>query len=695
LRTESSLYNRSFRSFLSTATQRSMLFGWISFFLILFLTFLLWYEVRSTQIEEANDRFELYNIEIKTSILKRISAYEQVLKGGRGLFVVSDTVTRGEFRTYIKSLEIEKNYPGILGIGYSVVVPYESLSGHESQVRSEGFPEYKVWPEFKRPFYTSIVFIEPFEGRNLRAFGYDMMSEETRRQAMELARDSARITVSNKVILVQETSQDVQAGFLMYLPHYYEGYDLSTAEGRRNALAGFVYSPFRMNDLMEGILSESIRDVNLEIYDENISEEDLMYVSNPEYLSLKKNHEPRFTSDFQLQLNDNDWTIRFSSLPEFDDAVLDERPALILIAGLLTSALILVLVISLSTNNYLFRELNQLIESTGEGIYGIDLKWRCTFINLSASKMLGGKPEDFYNKNMHDLIHNKHEDGTPYSIEECPISVAIKLRENKRVENEVFWRLDGTYIPVEYTASPIMSNNDIKGVVITFSDITERKETFEKLSNSLQEKVVLLKEVHHRVKNNLQIISSLLNLQSQYIKEDSAHEIFKESQNRIRSMALIHEKLYQTSNMSRLNFAGYVHELVMNLLHSYDTTGKINFRMDIEDVLLNIDTAITLGLSINEIVSNSLKHAFGNRQGEIFISFKERSKDNFCLIISDNGKGLPAHVDFKNTSSLGLQLVNTLIEQLEGTIEMDNKNGTKFTINFSAPSEKENVTITN
>jgi PAS domain S-box-containing protein len=696
LKSESGIYSRGYRSFWSTATQRSMMFGWITLGLMLFLTFFLWYEVRNSEIEESRERFDIYTREARNAIIKRISTYEQVLKGGRGLFMVSDSVTRDEFRTYINNIEIEKNYPGILGIGYTVVIPESQLKRHEDMVRAEGFPDYKVWPEFKRDIYTSIVYLEPFEGRNLRAFGYDMMSEETRRNAMELARDSARTTVSDKVILVQETSQDIQAGFLMYLPFYRPGSDISTVEGRRDALVGFIYSPFRMNDLLSGILSETQRDINLEIYDNEISYDRLMYVSSPDYLSLEGTYNSMFTSEGVLPLNDNEWIVRFTTMSAFDDQVIDERPVLILIVGLLTSALIFVLVISLATNNFLFRELNQLIESTGEGIFGIDNKKRCTFINSSASRILGGMPEDFYNKNMHDLIHYQHEDGTPYTSEDSPITAAFLSGEVKRVENEVFWRLDGTCFPVEYSASPIITKGEIKGVVITFSDITDRKETFAQLSNSLQEKVVLLKEVHHRVKNNLQIISSLLNLQSQYVREENAHEIFKESQNRIRSMALIHEKLYQTSSMSRLNIAGYVHELVMNLLHSYDTTGKINFRMDVEDVLLNIDTAITLGLSINEIVSNSLKHAFSaHSQGEIYISLKELDKDNFSLIISDNGKGLPEHVDFRNTSSLGLQLVNTLIEQLEGTIELENDNGTRFIITFSAPSEKENVTITN
>ncbi len=692
---EYNLYNQSLRNFWNTATQRGMAAGWLTLAIIVASTIFIWYETKTTSETEAHEKFEIYSNEIKNAIIKRISAYEQVLKGGRGLFAASDTVTRQDWQKYVRSLEVEKNYPGILGIGYSVIISPGQKEIHEKQIRSEGFPDYKIWPDYKRNIYSSIIYLEPFEGRNLRAFGYDMLQEPVRKKAMELARDSGSITVSDKVKLVQETSQDVQAGFLMYLPHYQKGYELNNAGDRRKALLGFVYSPFRMNDLMSGILSEILRDINLEIYDKNISQSSLMYVSSPAYFSLAKNYNPMFTADLRLDFNDNYWVIRFTTLPSFEHEVKDNTPFLILVSGFLTSALIFVLIVSLAANKHLFRELNQLIEASGEGIYGLDLKGKCTFINTAASKMLGRPPEQFYNKQIHNLIHHSHQDGSPYKIEDCPVHHGIETATVQRIDNEVFWREDGSFFPVEYIASPIFVNNSVKGVVVTFNDITLRKETFEKLSNSLHEKVILLKEVHHRVKNNLQIISSLLNLQSYYLKEDSAHQVFRESQNRIRSMALIHEKLYQTSNMSRLNFAGYVQELVMNLLHSYDTTGKVNFRMEIEDVLLNIDTAITLGLSLNEIVSNSLKYAFpGNRTGEIYISLKEQDKDNFKLIISDNGKGLPEDIDYRNTSSLGLQLVNTLIDQLDGSIELDRTNGTKFTILFSAPSEKEEIKFT-
>jgi PAS domain S-box-containing protein len=206
----------------------------------------------------------------------------------------------------------------------------------------------------------------------------------------------------------------------------------------------------------------------------------------------------------------------------------------------------------------------------------------------------------------------------------------------------------------------------------------------EKIETSLKEKEVLLKEIHHRVKNNLQIISSLLNLQSGYIKDKESIEIFKESQNRVRSMALIHEKLYQSKDMSQIDFSGYVSELVSNLFGSYSLNSSlIILHPDINNIFLEIDLAINLGLIINELVSNAFKHAFpsGNK-GNLYISII-KDGEKYELVVQDDGVGFPPEIDFKKTESLGLQLIITLVEQMGGDIFLIRDHGTKFVINFS------------
>jgi two-component sensor histidine kinase len=211
----------------------------------------------------------------------------------------------------------------------------------------------------------------------------------------------------------------------------------------------------------------------------------------------------------------------------------------------------------------------------------------------------------------------------------------------------------------------------------------ERIQVEEKIRNSLKEKEILLKEIHHRVKNNLQVVSSLLNLQSYYIKDETAIKIFRESQYRIKSMALIHQNLYQSQHLAKIDFYDYVEKLVSYLIHSYSNNPEmIKIKLDITPESLGLDSAIPCGLIINELVSNSLKYAFPeNKEGEIFIGLIYNN--NFELTISDNGIGFPNEIDIKNTESLGLQLVHTLTEQLDGELEFESKPGkTEFKIKF-------------
>lgn len=209
---------------------------------------------------------------------------------------------------------------------------------------------------------------------------------------------------------------------------------------------------------------------------------------------------------------------------------------------------------------------------------------------------------------------------------------------------------------------------------------------------SLNEKEVLLKEIHHRVKNNLQIISSLLNLQSNFIKDQEYLAVFRESQNRIKSMALIHEQLYQSRDLTHINFEEYMNDIVNHLIHAYATDlRRINIIKKIENVAMGIETAIPCGLIINEIISNALKHAFPNKQsGEVKIKF-ETVDNEYILTISDNGIGLPKDFDIEKSKSLGLKLVNILITQIEGALEINRDGKTEFKIKFKEVEYQERI----
>ena len=217
--------------------------------------------------------------------------------------------------------------------------------------------------------------------------------------------------------------------------------------------------------------------------------------------------------------------------------------------------------------------------------------------------------------------------------------------------------------------------------VVSAVDLSERVRAEERIKRSLQEKEILLKEIHHRVKNNLQVISSLLNLQSEYLSDRRGTEMFMESQHRVKSMALIHEKLYLSEDLARLDFADYVQALATSLFQSYRISPKVDLRVDVEDVSLGIDQAIPCGLIINELVSNSLKHAFADGGGELRIDLRQREQA-VSLEISDDGVGLPSDVDVQDSKSLGLKLVNILVGQLKGSMQVHRESGTQFKIEF-------------
>jgi PAS domain S-box-containing protein len=239
-----------------------------------------------------------------------------------------------------------------------------------------------------------------------------------------------------------------------------------------------------------------------------------------------------------------------------------------------------------------------------------------------------------------------------------------------------------------YMTAGLMRFEDDGALMVTGFDVTARRLAEEKLRASLHEKDVLLKEVHHRVKNNLQVVSSMLSLQSMSQSDSATVCLFRESQDRVRSMALIHEQLYRAGDLSRIDFGEYADSLTANLLRSYTAGGTIKLNIDVRDILISIDLAIPCGLIVNELVSNALKHAFPDgRTGTVTVAMR-REGTEYVLAVKDDGVYMPRHVDHRNSGSFGLQLVDTLAGQLEGSISLDGNGGTAYTIRFIDRSDR-------
>ncbi len=308
----------------------------------------------------------------------------------------------------------------------------------------------------------------------------------------------------------------------------------------------------------------------------------------------------------------------------------------------------------------------------------------CTFVSENITQQLGYEIWQ-YLKDPHFWIDHIHPEDLPIVLEHLD-----RLPEIGEVTCEYrFLHFDGTYRWLRDSMK--MLNDQSIEVIGSVVDISDRKWAEDQIRASLQEKEVMLKEIHHRVKNNLQVVSSLLKLQAGHIQDKRIIEVFKESQNRVSAMALIHEKLYQSEDLAKTHFSEYIHSLATALFRSYSANSRsIQLHLNVQDVRLSIDTAIPCGLIINELVSNSLKYAFPpGETGEIQIQLQadpshELSEfTRYQLIVRDNGQGFPPDLDFRNTKSLGLQLVCTLIRQLRGEITLNAESGVQFTIAFT------------
>ncbi len=282
-----------------------------------------------TESDNAEERFSTRVQRVQTAIEAHMAAYEQVLRGGVALFDASEKVDRQAWRDYVKSVGVEEHYPGIQGMGFLARVTAAERDAHIRRVRAEGHADYTIWPEGNRPVYATVVYLEPFNLRNQGELGYDMMAEATFRAAMEQARDTGAAAVSGMVKLMQEAQESEQAGFLTYLPVYRKGLPTSTVDDRRAALMGYVYGPFRMNDLMRGILRQDKVDLALEIHDgPAISDKSLAFVSE------KAAPKALFTHAVSMDLNGRTWTLNISSLPNFEARLLRGKARAIMIAGI-------------------------------------------------------------------------------------------------------------------------------------------------------------------------------------------------------------------------------------------------------------------------------------------------------------------------------------------------------------------------
>ena len=314
------------------------------------------------------------------------------------------------------------------------------------------------------------------------------------------------------------------------------------------------------------------------------------------------------------------------------------------------------------------------------GVFISDVDGHTVYWNKRLDEITGISADEGKGKGWEQGIHPEDRERVAAKWYE-----SVKKRAAFRSEYRFLHRSGRTIWTIGQAVPMRDSGGEVVGFVGTITDITDLKEAEEKIKTSLEEKNLLLKEIHHRVKNNMQVISSILVLQSVSLDKETT-DIFRECQNRIKSMALIHDKLYMTEDLTHIDFREYIETLSRSLFISYKKdTDRIGLKIDVRDVFLSIDTAVPLGLLINELVSNSLEHAFPEgREGEIEMVLQNIDDDHIELRVKDNGIGLPKDFDFRNTESLGFQLIILLAEtQLHGEVRLGKDEGTEIQISLT------------
>jgi len=453
------------------------------------------YYEKSEADKAAQWEFDSVCKEIQSKIEDRLSAHELILRSGAARFADTHGVSRAEWHEFAERQKISQKFPGIQGIGFAQLVPRQQLAQHTQAIRGEGFPDYRIKPEGERKTYSSIIYLEPFSGRNLRAFGYDMLNEPVRRAAMERARDQDEAALSGKVKLVQETEKDVQAGTLMYVPAYRMGKPHGTVDERRAALLGWVYSPYRMTDLMEGILGgwglADQRRIHLKIFDgEKATPEALLYDSQR---STGKDPATalRLTWQISVVVAGQPWLLTFDQAGGTGGKVPYAKVWLVLAGGTTISLLLSGLVLALRNTRFNARKLAErltadlrqsekkhraLLDNLPAGV--VVYHWDATilFANGMAELLLGLTKDQLSGETARSpgwgLIQ---ENGLPLPLEEYPVHRVLasgEIHQNqvvgRRDQGKIFWMLCHAY-PVRGADGLLVQ------VVVTFTDITERK----------------------------------------------------------------------------------------------------------------------------------------------------------------------------------------------------------------------------
>ncbi|MFA9275889.1 MAG: CHASE domain-containing protein [Candidatus Aquirickettsiella gammari] len=687
-------------------------------------TLFAWNTIKQREAEYIRTKFDLVASDILSGIKERLNQHEQILLSGAALFDAKREVSRGEWKTFVERLRLPERYPGILGVGYSQVIPAEKLLLHEQQVKKEGFPEYHIRPSGIRPVYTSILFLEPFTGRNLAAFGFDMASEATRAKAMWMAADSGETSISGKVKLVQENKGKTQAGFLMYVPIYQEGMPLNNPVQRRAALKGFSYSPYRIDDLMGGIFGSAINTADIQIYDESIASDTLMFDS-----AELDHRKVIFTSDLPtttkvLRAYGHQWIIKIYHRSGTDETASKNLTDIILLLGCGLSVLMFFLVSNITRQRDIAMDLatkmTKEIREKNE-----DLRLSKERIELAMAGTTGGMWDwdittdtVFYSQRFYELLFtNAIELGNTFQSFFAKVHpedrAALQANLQKTFESKE--PFDHTFrIQVTQTdrsswrwfhAKGMMTfdqNGRVLRMAGILNDITERHQ-------AEQMKSEFVSTVSHELRTPLTSITGTLSLAKGGALGEVPAKMQPMLETALKNCQRLGHLIDDLLDMEKLT-AGKINmqitELkVMPLIEQAVETNKIyaerlhvllKIMERVDDASINVDPE-RLGQILSNLISNAAKYSPTGDTVQISVM---RFGGNVRISVIDHGSGIPtefrhrifqkfSQADSSDTrkkggTGLGLAITKELVERMGGQIDFTSAPNTEtcFFIDF-------------
>ncbi|MEQ5835340.1 CHASE domain-containing protein [Marinobacter sp. NFXS9] len=694
---------------------------WLALMAALALTVLAWRVTTLNVEQEASQRFENLSSEISMRLKDRVRDYQQVLRGAAGLFYGSEFVSAEDWRRYVRELKINDDYPGIQGVGYATYLTGDQEKrAFESQVRRQGYDNFVVKPEGIRTIYVPVTYLEPYDWRNQRAHGYDMFSEGNRRWAMIRARDRGDVALSHRITLVQETSVGVQAGFLMYVPVYDTDETPPTIEARRTHIQGYTYSPFRMNDLIGGILGSGFSAVALEIFDgEHTDPNTLMY--RDAQLDKLARPEVARTRVSRLAVADLDWTLRVTALPAFARAIDFQKAHIVLVGGILISLLLFSFIRALALTRTkairLAREMTEalresegrfttLAESANEAIFMVDEQGCVQSWNRAATVIFGYTPKEVVGRRWLMLLPPEERQNRVAEIGDIAAYSNARLAEHDiRLQCR---RRDGEVFPVELSLSKWETGGaTFYGIILR--DVTEQRLAEQRLNEARQvaeaasrAKTEFVANMSHEIRTPMNAMLGMTQILSRTPLNADQRRYVDMVQAAGRSLLAILNDILDFSKIE----AGKM-ELTRDALNLDDLTSSLASIMSLDASGKHLELAIGIEpdvpreligdeLRIRQVLINLLSNAIKfTEAGEVSLLVRLVDREDqtgmFEFVVRDTGIGISpsqlqklfrafTQADSSTTrrfggTGLGLTISNKLVYLMGGEIRVNSELG--------------------